>query len=230
MERQNVTERVVYRQEGLSLLKLTVLADSSADKAAWLAARRECITASDIGALMGEHSYLKENNRETVIQTKAGQRPEFTGNRRTRIGLISEPTIHRVMVEEDGMDVRECGVLVQDPACSRLAATPDFIEAEVRWEGAQHVARYVNVQAKTHGGYPWKPSPKFPRGYPDQYWWQVQAEMACTGLYYSKLAVLHGGGFDVKYYGVERDEDAITRMRAEVDLAWEEIEKRRGER
>lgn len=103
-----------------------VLADAS-DRVAWLEARGECVTASDVANILGLGS--KSRNmvlREKVSGERVGEDPGelamVAAGRHLERGVFewfADETLH----ESAGM----CGLLIADPARPYLAATPDAL-------------------------------------------------------------------------------------------------------
>jgi putative phage-type endonuclease len=193
----------------------------SSDRAAWLAARRLLVTASDVAAILGESKY---KTREQLRMEKAGLAEEWAGSEQTDIGLDLEPAIARMAMRKFGWKLHEAGVLRVDASCPLLGATPDYLlltpqsDLRVRWRKAggkfelyvPHVESVdVNaddlglsiVQIKattcqaTEDCKPQKSGAEstavWSKGPPLDYQLQVQTELAVTGAEWGALLVLH---------------------------------------
>lgn len=186
------------------------------DRDAWLEARKQYITASDVAALLGEN---KHKSREQVIAEKLGlsrDEPDHDARVRMALGTHCEPGIADTAREVFGWDLQKHGVLTADLVEPRLAATPDYFLVSP-WGT-------VNVQIKLTRAYHRGKSGWCVKGPPLHYQIQVQAEMACMELQHSVLLVCHAGELSLRSYYVPRHEATIARIRAEVAKAWKEIE------
>lgn len=201
----------------------------SSDRGAWLAARRELVTASDVAALLGESPY---KTREQLRMEKAGLAEEWAGDEQTELALALEPYVMAMARERWGWKICPVGRLFNDASEPRLGATPDG-SMDTPWGDA-------NVQIKVTSAKPTemcKPrkdgSPStaaFAAGAPLHYQLQVQAEMAVMGVAHSSLLVLHTGPLALRAYYVPRHDGVIARIRREVVVFWSEVEAlRRGE-
>lgn len=193
-----------------------VVADSR-DRDAWLAARKNYVCSSECAAMLGESKY---QDRAALVMLKAGLAEPFLGNETTRHGLYMEPYFIGAAKGEFGWELEPFGKLVEDAECSALAATPDFIMT-TPYGRALVQTKFVTSQAhedvrpRKDG----KPSEAaFAGGAPLYYQLQQQAELACTGLEWSSLLVLHaaGAGFKLRSYVTRRHEAVIARLRAEA--------------
>ena len=93
------------------------------DRAAWLALRRQDVTASDVAALFGQHPY---RTRLQVYAEKTGRSDGIGDNAAMRRGRILEPAIAEAWFEDYGERLTKCSDYVRDPTL-RIGATPDYL-------------------------------------------------------------------------------------------------------
>jgi hypothetical protein len=204
----------------------------SSDRDAWLAARRELITASDVARLLCE-GYAKtdkerEQQRAQLIMEKAGLADEWKGDERTELAGLLEDAVIGVAAKRFGWKLEPYGLLKVDSVCKRLGGTPDAIligpfgdlVVNVKISSASPPE---DIKPTRKDGTPSEAA--YLHGPPLYYQLQLQAEMAVTGMQHSGLLVLHHGrGLKLRGYYVPRHEQVIARIRREVDLAWTEVE------
>jgi predicted phage-related endonuclease len=203
----------------------------SSDRDAWLAARRELITGSDVARLLCE-GYAKTEaekagQRGQLIMEKAGLAEEWEGDERTELAGMLEEAVIGIARKRFGWDIRPHGALVVDSVCTRLGATPDSI-VKSPWGDATVNVKISSAQPPEDCKPRKDGSPStaaYANGVPLYYQLQLQAEMAVLGLQHSALLVLHhGNGLKLRSYYVARHEGVIARIRREVDKVWREIE------
>jgi hypothetical protein len=198
---------------------------------AWLAARRELITASDVSRLLGIGWAKSEDEakqqRGQLVMEKAGLAEGFAGNETTDIGTELELPLLQIAGKRMGLTIEPCGMLMKHPTIARLGATPDaFI-----------VTRYGKfpVNAKVTSAQPpeqckprrdGKPSEAtYANGLPLYHRTQALAEAMVCGASHGAMAVLHcAGGLTLRLYLQPRHEKLEARIEAEVASAWREIE------
>jgi putative phage-type endonuclease len=90
---------------------------------AWLDARENLITASEVASALGENKY---QTLKAYVKQKAGHTPRFKGNAATRWGTLLEPTAQALYEKQTGRKLIEMG-LVPHPRHSILAGSPDGI-------------------------------------------------------------------------------------------------------
>lgn len=135
------------------LLNDRVLADS-ADRDAWLLARREGVTATEIAKIDRGGAAI-----ESLIEEKRTGVQSFTGNRYTEHGKTREPHIARWV--QQNFDIPPCGLLFHAEGNRRHLATPDGL-------GRDFVGNLILSELKTSK----KPFTGVPRDYLVQIWWQ----------------------------------------------------------
>lgn len=212
----------------------------------WFAARREFIGGSEVSDVMG-YGYIDERKHRTeaeqkaarvearnlVLMRKAGLAEEWEGNETSKVGQDFEPGFVNMAKRKWGWTLIPYGELVYDRVCSRLACTPDFY-VDAPWGRGLVQTKMTTAQAQEDckpkkDGTP--SAATYADGPPLRYTLQKQAELACTGLEWNCLLVLHcaGGEFKLRPYVIQRHPGAIARIRAEVNRAWDDVEKlRRG--
>jgi predicted phage-related endonuclease len=203
---------------------MRIVADSR-DRAAWLAARERYVCGSEVAQMLCSGYAAKEaeqaQQRAQLVMLKAGMATPFAGNESTRIGQLMEEHLFAPMARELlGWHLEPFGKLVEDAACSALAATPDFL-LRTPWGLGVVQTKDTTAQAQEdckprRDGSPSEAA--YASGAPLYYALQLQAELACTGLEWGALLVLHsaGGGKKLRSYPLRRHEGVIARIRAEA--------------
>lgn len=170
------------------------------DRGEWLALRHPFYNASAAAALFDEHPY------QTLADVAAEKLAPVRDDAPTRAmerGIRLEDAVANWWADEHGVQVETVNVL---HICGRLMATLD--RAIV---GSDTDA--VEVKTTKH-------RVSEPKRY---WWWQTQAQMACTGFERVHLAVVDGD-MDLATYTIERDDDAIDRLLAEVERFFDFID------
>ena len=171
--------------------------DEHRDK--WLADRKKCITATDAAVIMESSPW---DSKYSLMAKKLGYVPEKPESERFEIALELEAMVARMFEKRTGRKTMLC-----EPFTLRY-------HSEHSWMGATLDA--LQMKCFVHGvlelktGESWT-ADKYCGGVPEQYWWQVQHQMAVTGLSYASIAVLIGVS-SFKWMDVERDDEAIKRM------------------
>jgi hypothetical protein len=197
----------------------------SANRELWLAARMAYVCGSEVSAMLCEGYAAKGDDkaqqRGQLVMLKAGLVAPWVGNESSRIGQLMESHLFVPMAKELlGWTLEPFGKLIEDELCPSLAATPDFMmhtpyglaivqtkdttasaqeDCKARRDGSPSEAAYAN-------------------GPPLYYALQMQAELACTGLEWGALLVLHSanGGKKLRAYATRRHAGVIARIRAEA--------------
>jgi putative phage-type endonuclease len=209
----------VFDEQSASLSDDGEAVVSADDRDAWLQARKNLVTASDVAALLGANEY---KTREQLRLEKAGLADEFAGDEYTDWALSLEPLIITKASEKFGWKIERHGLLIVDKVCNRLGATPDAVVRHP-WTGLAQIKVTCCKpydQVKKHNHQP-----------PLAYQIQVNAELAVTGASEGRLLVLHTfPRFELREYPVQRHEALIQRIREEVPLFWSEVESLRSGR
>jgi len=181
----------------------------------WVVARRQWLGASDVGAMLGVSPY----------QTKLGLWASKTGRYEQaetlamRLGRRMEPVIIGLYEEAVGVVVERHPLTYQHDDCPYLAAS---LDGTARVDGA---VRVVEVKHLSHRAgrelAAWRDNPTpGERGVMACYWWQVQAQLAVTGLRRGDLVILADKQLEVE--PIERNEDAVAHIEAEAWKFWTE--------
>lgn len=197
---------------------------SSSDRAAWLAARRGYLCASEVSVALRESSYM---TREQLVLEKAGLAPAWAGSEQSDLGLDMEPAIAAAAHRKWGWTMEACGRLLVDAQCQHLAGTPDYF-VHTPWGTGVCQVKMTTCQAAEDcrprkGGEP--STARYAGGAPLDHQLQVTAELSCTGLEWGTLLVLHtcAPSFKLRAYPVRRNERAIARIRQEAVAFMSEV-------
>jgi hypothetical protein len=192
---------------------------SSDGREAWLAARKQYVCGSEVAAMLNESPYA-DATRGSVVMGKAGLADPWVGSEQADIGLDLEPAIARIAERRWGWRLVRVAELIVDAECPQLAATPDYLVITPWGVGSVQI-KMTTCQAQEDckprkGGLP--STAAYANGAPLQHQLQQQAEMACLGLEWSTLLVLHTAAptFKVRAYPVRRHEGCIARLRGEA--------------
>lgn len=170
---------------------------ATSDREAWLAARRRCITATDIAAILNLHPYRSAHQ---VYLDKMGVLPETPENEAMRWGNLLEPVIGRRFAEGHNLEVVPGGFTLHHDV-DYFGCTPDFLVGDDEL-----------LEVKTAGTGAGK---NFGQSgtdeVPDQYLCQVMWQLAVTGRKVGHLAVLIAGQ-DYREFRIRRDDEMIRRM------------------
>lgn len=192
----------------------------------WLAARREYVCSSEVAAMLGEAPF-KDATRGRVLLEKAGLGDPWEGSEQTQLGLDLEPAIARAAARRWGWKLFRCAELIVDSECHALAATPDYL-VEGPWGLGCVQVKLTTCQAAEDCKPKKDGSPStaaYAGGAPLYHQLQQQAELACLGLKWSALLVLHAcaPSFKLRAYALQRHDDAIARIRREAVLLMDEV-------
>lgn len=213
----------------------------------WIAARREFIGGSEIADIMlqgyidtklhktaAAQEAARVTARHQVIMRKAGLAEEWTGNETSHVGSDFEPGFVNLARRKWGWELKTWGSLVYDKLQPRLACTPDFY-VDSPW-GRGLVQCKMSTASAAEDCKPKKDgSPSeatYADGPPLRYVLQCQAEMACTGLGWATLLVLHAanGQFKLAPYCLRRHDGVVLAIRRAVATAWVQVELMRSGR
>ena len=142
---------------------------SDEDREAWLAARTDCVTATEAKLLIqAQNATARARVVADLIDEKVNG-SKFAGNHFTEWGKLREPVILAELERRYG--IRGCGLLVHAEGNSRHAATPDG--AGVDFDGLLVLAEIKTSKNDVSFG-----TAKFERA---GYYFQMQWQMYCTG-------------------------------------------------
>jgi len=127
----------------------------------WFEIRKNMLTASDIGAVLG---YSKYTSRNQIINKKCGLGKPFKGNKYTFHGQKYEEIANQIYESRYNMKVDEFG-LIQHPKIDILGASPDGISTtgimlEIKCPSRREITGVV----------------------PDHYWVQMQTQLQVCQL------------------------------------------------
>lgn len=209
-----------------------------AERAEWLAWRRQGLGASDVPKILG-----KQPSRGSAFSVWCEKRGLITGDqapgRRQRLGILKEPLLRRLFYEDTGLHVGADQLRLEHPTERWRRATVDGMvfdthDAAVTADKAGAVIRKLKTpatrQARTRriledalGGYEgktdgtFKPWGTIPEGYQIQALWAVGLTDLDRWWFGVEFA-----GHNFQTYELHRDQAAIDRI---VDYArwfWEE--------
>ena len=176
------------------------------------AIRNRNVTASEVGALMGEHPYTTPGKiwDRLTDGTREGSwyRPPTPA---MRFGSEAEPILRRLAAESIGAPIRMNARTFEHPRV-RLCATPDAILLDGSWHGRALVEFKLSFSQ-------WRWS----RGLPPDIEWQARAQLACTSVGHRLkrdrciIYVFHG---TETIYVVERDRGRERMMTQAVAAFW----------
>lgn len=195
--------------EAMSAHLLRVLADSN-DRAAWLKARADGVTATDAARLATPAS-VKQVVKDKVMGNS------FSGNAYTDFGRQREPEIARWVLERHGIPAS--GLLFHAEASKSHLATPDGLHCDE--EG-----RILLAEIKTTNKV-WK---RIPRSYMRQIWWQqyvLGAER--TLMVWERHQDFIVVDREPKFVWIDRDEAEIAKLVTLANEVLKDVEKYRGE-
>ena len=87
----------------------------------WYAMRNDMVTASDVGTILGTNKY---SSKTSVLNSKLGLTPSFTGNAATQWGNDNEDKVRDMFCDQYGKICHDVGLLPH-PKVSWLGASPD---------------------------------------------------------------------------------------------------------
>lgn len=204
----------------------------NADDPNWLNLRKGLVTGSDVAAMLGESKY-KSRNR--LLQEKAGLKDDtIRENKYMWFGRKMERANMLAFSELSGIRVRPVNVLLGSKSNSRLGATLDglalFPERGIKvpyWNRGMYSGHFPlkaqglgliemkNIGEKNLEDWSSKEPPK-------HYWWQVQAQLAVSGLPWS-LLVAKIGAADMRAYFIPKDDFSCDHISDEVGSFWSEV-------
>jgi putative phage-type endonuclease len=184
---------------------------SSADRAAWLEARRSGLGSSDAPVALGLSPW---RSRLQLYAEKIGVEPEAEAGEPAYWGSILEPHVLERFAKETGRTVTRAGVLLRSRPRPWQLATLDGQQ----FDAARGVGPgFVEVKCTSLGG-------RWDEGVPPYVTAQVQHQLAVTGYTWGSVAVLFNGR-DFHWVDVERDDGMIAWLN-EAELAfWRAVEK-----
>ena len=186
-----------------------VVPDYKKNRAEWLEARKNYITASDAAAFCGKNPYC---SRKQAIKDKVYGR-DFRPGERAILGSNLEDGIGLSWVQLRGVKARPCTALLASTLYPWMAATPDL---------------FALVPFAGFGVADLKYSEKIDRdgAVPEYYRIQSEFQMAVVGVTVGWVVNLWGIDFTIGHY--EYDQKRIDWIIGETRDAWEAIQKERA--
>lgn len=182
----------------------------SADRAAWLEARRSGIGSSDAAAVLGVSPW---GSPLSVYADKLGLSEDREATEAMRWGNILEPLIAQEFAKETGRQVQMAGKLIRSTDRPWQLAT---LDAEQQAIGRDGVGA-LEIKATGFRAGDWTD------GVPAHVYAQFQHQLSVSGYRWGSVAVLMFG-CRLLWADVERDDDFIARMvEAESDF-WRRFE------
>ena len=202
-----------------------IIGPNPSDREAWLAARQQVITSTDIARIMRGDGF-------TVYHEKLGDVAPFAGNAHTRRGNRFQRPLLETYAEDNRAILLDWLPLIIDGDCPALAATPDAVSVKEmdNWQagtvttlphlgedyGVELLTLGMGVEAKT------SLSPRVAAELsegdehsdccPTDWIWQTQAQMACVGWEIVAVAILLFG--KPVYRKVTRNAELVDKCRA----------------
>lgn len=171
----------------------------------WLEARRNLITASDIGAILGLNAYKSSTD---LWLEKKGLVPEKEESGAMWLGKALEDTAAKWWGERNGKQVIPHGCLVISE-CGRFGATPDFLAgSEINPSSLLETKTTVIRAAKAIGFDPYQQGTD---RVPESYLLQCQWQMFVTGERVCHLALLVLDARELWCYEIHRNDDLIRK-------------------
>ncbi|MCH8978301.1 MAG: YqaJ viral recombinase family protein [Armatimonadetes bacterium] len=185
------------------------------DREAWLDARRRCITATDVSAIVRKNPYSSPLD---VYLVKTGQKrePEQTGA--MEWGLRLEEVIARKFADKNGVEPRPAGFMVKEDE-PIFGATPDYYITTTHGDQDETAL----LECKTCNFFVGKQEfgEEHSDHVPDRYVIQCQWQLMVTGRKVCHLAVLIAGS-DYREYTIERNEELILNLQLRARTFWHE--------
>lgn len=195
------------------MLEPIKIADAEADEAAWLAARGEGVTATDVhGLAQGGAS-----TRQRILADKVSG-SSFRGNQHTARGKRREPIIAEWIERRFGIAPNRW--LLAHPEHPQYLATPDGF-GHITVQTGLTVPAGSEIKSHDHGWMP--PESGIPADHADQCQWGMFITGADAWLYVWE--VMDADGYpplEPSFQWIIRDDERIAKLRAAADdfLAW----------
>lgn len=169
------------------------------------AARARNVTASEVGALLGKHPYATP---QTIYDRLMGLEAPREPSAAMEIGSAMEGAILRYAQARHGFKARQ-NSRTYEHSRVRLSATPDAFTSRLPWD-IMPVRAIVEVKMSARLDQ-W-------RDLPEQYEWQVRAQLACTNRDHGAVFALVG--MSLNTYAVYRDRQMEERLLQAVERFW----------
>lgn len=195
-------------------------------------ARKSGIGASEVAAVLGLSSWAKKID---VYAEKRGLTGPVAETEAMEIGSLQEPTVAELFRRRTGGRVITVSEFVRTDYAIRFFSAAERDEAEKLgilrndktaplFASCDRFAEFadglVAVELKSVGlNNAWKWGDTGTDKYPVEYWIQVQAQLAVTGLATGYLCALIGNEF--RYYRIERDDVFIRAAIDKIKTFWD---------
>lgn len=183
---------------------------ATADRAVWLAERRNGIGSSDVAAILGVSDYATAVH---VYRDKIGIVSEDQAGEAAYWGTVLEDKVAQDWCRRNASVIRKVGLVAHvDHDWMRATLDRRVLECPLNRESRESCALEIKCRSAFKGA-------KWKRDVPDDVLAQVQWQAAVTGFDHVHVAVLIGGN-DYRQT-VIRVDPAITRLaRAEAEQLW----------
>jgi putative phage-type endonuclease len=197
-------------------------------EAEWLAYRARCVTGSDVAAVFGEHPY---KTRSKLLAEKLSHSPTtIPDNGAMWFGREMEDPNRKAFSKLTGIRTRGSHAFMVSKECPQLAVTIDGfalfpekgITAKVPYWARDFFNGQFPVTAPGLGLIELKNSAKVPRTIPPHHAWQIQAQLAVTGLRWC-VYVVKCGAAEFRVWYVPREEKTCKRIYDEVGSFYAEL-------
>lgn len=177
--------------------------------AEWLAARRDGLGASEVGAVLGLDPY--KTGLDIWLEKRGLVEGRVGDTMPQRVGRHAEAMIAGLYAEQTGADLMTVPTMRHPQVATLFASADRMVVDRGEWMRP--------VEIKNRGG--------IPRGWgdagtdqvPEYIAVQVHVQMACYGLDRADVAALLGGN-DFRIYTLHRDGDIEATILGEVDVWW----------
>lgn len=192
------------------------LVDAYGTEAAWLAARRLGVTATEAAVACGANPW---KSRFTLWSEKVGliEPPDISDKPAVRWGNRLQQAVAEGYAEETGREV-----ITEPRFCIRRSADHDWMLASLdAWQGTPERPTAAPLEIKTTGashGKEWDDEP------PLHYQIQLQHQLAVTGSDWGTLCCLIGGQ-KLKWFDCERNDKFIARMLEQEAAFWDLVQR-----
>ena len=200
-----------------TLAPYRLLLPASADRDAWLDARRSGIGSSDVAAAMGVSSH---GTARHVYHDKRGELPlDDDPGEAALWGTLMEDTVAREWARRNRSIVRRVGLIARRDAPHRMCTLDRRVdECPLNRETRERCALEIKCRSAFVAG-------KWKRSIPDDVLAQVLWQIHVTGFDHLHVATLIGGN-DYRQYVVRRadNEQLIADIVTVVDRLWADIQ------
>lgn len=155
---------------------------STIERTAWLAARKNCVGASEVAAVLGEDPY-KSPYQLWAEKCGLAEPDDLSGNEFVKWGNRLQNVIAEGYAEETGRPIDPHDQKVFIPGPAPLGATPDYWQAE---KGEQGFLDSI-LEIKAPGS---RMASEWEDGAPLHYQIQLQAQLHVTGCEWGTIAAL----------------------------------------